>query len=135
MDVFIILHFLELYASATNYFRGEQRNSSRSYILTLLTLLSAEAKSALLLRFPKLKYAIFRCYIFPDGPVWFIDNLLCPCDLSKDRSYVNANVSVFSIFNNGQFYLKYYLLRHSPRRRDSAKCQLLSILNFHSPKY
>ena len=38
--------------------------------------------------------------------VWFMDNLLCLCDVWKGRSYVNTNVSVSSIFNNGHFYLK-----------------------------
>ena len=48
-------------------------------------------------------------------------NLLCLCDAWKGRSYTNANVSVSSIFNNGQFYLKYYFLRdrNSPSKRFS----------------
>ena len=38
--------------------------------------------------------------------------LLCLCDAWNDRSYVNVNVSFSSIFNNDQFYLKYYYLGH-----------------------
>ena len=43
-----------------------------------------------------MKYAISCCYIFPDGSVWFMDNLLCLCDLWKGCSYINAKVSVSS---------------------------------------
>ena len=48
--------------------------------------------------------------IFFQMAVWFMDNLLCLCDVWKGRSYVNTNVSVSSIFSNGQFYLKYFFL-------------------------
>ena len=52
----------------------------------------------------------------------------------KGRSYINFNVSVSSIFNNGQFYLKYYFLHHrsSPliAIQLSVNCYV-SILNFH----
>ena len=41
-----------------------------------------------------------------------MDSLLSLCDVWKGRSYVNANVSVSSIFNDDQFYFKYYFLRH-----------------------
>ena len=69
----------------------------------------------------QLTYAISGCYIFPDDSVWFMNNLVCLCDVWKGRSYLNANVSISSIFNNGQFYLKYYFLRHwsSPSKRFS----------------
>ena len=62
--------------------------------------------------YPKLKYAISRCYIFPDGSVWLMDNLLCLCDVWKGPSYVKSNVSVSSIFNEGHFYIKSYFLHH-----------------------
>ena len=50
-----------------------------------------------------------------------MDNLLCLCNMWKGRSYTNENVSVSSIFNNGQFYLKYYLPCHRnlPSKRFS----------------
>ena len=41
-----------------------------------------------------------------------MDNLLYLCNVWKSRSYINSNVPVSSIFNNGQFYLKYYFLYH-----------------------
>ena len=112
------------------------RKASRSDLLTLLTLLSADAKSAVVLRVPSLtkaKYAISRCYTFPDGSVWFMDNLLCLCDVLKRRSYVNVNVSVSSIFIF-EFYIKY----HFPCQRNSLLNKIylstncyVSILNFH----
>ena len=74
--------------------------------INILSLLCADAKSVMLL------YAISCCYIFPDGSVWLMDILLCFCDVWKGRSYVNSNVSVSSVFNNGQFYLKCYFLCH-----------------------
>ena len=40
-----------------------------------------------------------------------MDNLLSLCNVWKGRSYVDSNVSVSSIFSNGQFYIKYYFLR------------------------
>ena len=100
------------------------RNSSRSVILTLLTLLSAVQNQLYFWGFPhypKLEYAISRCYIFPNGYVWFIDNFLCLSDVWKGRSYVNANVSVSvsSIFSSCEFYLMHCFLRHrnSPLKR------------------
>ena len=64
-----------------------------------------------------------------------MDNLLCLCDVWKGRSYVNSNVSVFSTFNNGQFYLKYYFLHHrtTPALKEiqlSVNCYV-SVLIFH----
>ena len=53
-------------------------------------------------------WVLTRCYIFPDGSVWLMDNLWRICDVWKGRSYVNFYVSVSSIFNNGQFYFQYY---------------------------
>ena len=44
--------------------------------------------------------------------VWFMGNLTCICDMWKGRSYVNANGSVSSIFQNGQLFLKYHFLYH-----------------------
>ena len=78
-------------------------------------------------QYPKLKYSIPRCYIFPNGSVWFIDNLLCLSDVWKGRSYVNANVSVSvsSIFSSCEFYLKYYFLRH--RNSSSKRFNYVSI--------
>ena len=40
--------------------------------------------------------------------------MLCHCDVWKSRSYVNSNLSLSLslIFNNGQFYFKYYFLCH-----------------------
>ena len=58
-----------------------------------------------------------------------MDNLLRLYDVWKGRSYVNANFSVSSIFNNGQFYLKYYFLRH----RNSPLEEILpTVLNIYS---
>ena len=51
-------------------------------------------------------------------------NLICICVMWKGQSYVNANVSVSSIFKNGQFFLKYHFLCHRrfphKRFRDSG---------------
>ena len=66
----------------------------------------------------KFKCVTSRCYLFQNGSVWFMGNLLCLCDMWKGRSYENVNVSVSSIFSNGQFYLKYYVFRH---RNSSSK--------------
>ena len=66
----------------------------------------------------KVQVRNFPLLHFPDGSAWFMDNLLCLCDVWKGRSYVNANVSVSSIFSNGQFCLKCCFLRH---RNSSSK--------------
>ena len=71
-----------------------------------------------------MKYIISRSYIFPNGSVWFMNNLLSPCDMWNCRSYVNANVSVSLIFNNGDFYLKYYFFRY--RNSTSKSFSLIS---------
>ena len=85
----------------------------------------------------KLKYAISRCYIFLDGSVWFLDNLLRLCDLWKGRSGVNGNVFLSPIFKNGHFCLKCHFLCHRnfPRRRNWTNCQLLRFFSQFSPKY
>ena len=83
--------------------------------MNILTLLSADAKSAMLLMVPSLNKVEVRnspLLQIAYGSVWLMDNLVCLCDVWKGRSYVNSHVSVFSIFNNGQFYLKYYFLDH-----------------------
>ena len=49
---------------------------------------------------------------FPAAFVWFMGNLMCLCEILKCRSYLNANVSVSSIFRNVQFFLKYHFLCH-----------------------
>ena len=91
------------------------RSKSKSNILTLLTLVSADAKLPMLFRIRPLTK-------------WFMDKLLCLCDVWKGQSYVNVNLSISSIFSNSQFYLKYYCLRYrNDTRRDSAKCQLLRL--------
>ena len=131
MNVFIILQFSRSVRLCTNDFRVRTKRGKQHYykkrkqirclnifnIINILTLLSADAKSAILLRVPsltkveELNFTVSRCYIFPDGSVWLMDNLLCLCDVWKGRSYVNSNVSISSIFNNGQFYLKGTLMQ------------------------
>ena len=50
------------------------------------------------------------------------------------RSFIRkCQFSLSSIFNNGQFYLKYYFLRHRVSPQSVNCC--VSVLNFHSPKY
>ena len=139
MDVFIIL---QLFA---NDFRVRTKGQKKQHykklyqsdISTLLTLLNADAKSAVLLRvlsltkdeignIPLLNFP--KCFQIPK---WFMDNLLCLCNMWKGRSYTNENVSVSSIFNNGQFYLKYYLPCHrnlpSKRLSKAIATSLFSI--------
>ena len=125
MDVFIILQL-------SNDFRVRKKRGKQNYykkrkqirylnifnIINILTLLSADAKSAILLRVPsltkveELNFTVSRCYIFPDGSVWLMDNLLCLCDVWKGQPCVNSTASASSIFNNGHFCLKYYFLHH-----------------------
>ena len=119
------------------------RNSSTSDVSTLLTLLSADAEWATLLSvlsLTKVEVGNFLLLHFlrwhrlvhgqPDMSMRYV----------KGWSYVNANASVSSIFINGQYYLKYYFLRHrnpSPLLEEiqlSVSCYI-SIFNFHSPKY
>ena len=57
-------------------------------------------------------------------------NLLYFCDVWKGRLYVTASVSVSSIFNNGQFYLKRYFLCQKFPLEMSIATSLLSIF-FH----
>ena len=98
----------------------------QSDISTLLTLLNADAKSAVLLRVPSLTKVELRnisLLHFPNCfqiPKQFMDNFLCLCDLWKGRSYLNVNVPVCLICNNGHFYRKYYFLRH--RNPPSKRC-------------
>ena len=97
------------------------RNASTSDILTFLTLLTFQhcrvlmRNRPLLLSVPswtKVEIPNFSLLHFLGGSARLMNNSLCLCDVRKGRSYVNSNVSVSSIFNNGQFYLKYYFLHH-----------------------
>ena len=109
-------------------------------IINISTLLSADAISAILLSVPWTKVEIpnFSLLHFLGGSAWLMKNSLCLCDARKGRSYVNSNVSVSSIFNNGQFYLKYYFLhrRNPPALSPLKEIQLsvncyVSVFIFH----
>ena len=82
-----------------------------------------------------MKYAVSRCYIFTDDSVWFMDNMLSLCDVWKGPSYVNSNISVSSMFNNGKFYPKYYFLRyrnsHSKRFSEVLIAKSLLWISIH----
>ena len=82
--------------------------------------------------YPKLKYSISRCYIFSNGSVWFMDNLLCLCDAWKGRSYVNTNAFVSSIFNNGQFYLKVSEYPFKQNKNVLKNVTVLSYMYFYN---
>ena len=113
------------------------RNASRSDVLTLLTLPSANVKSTVLLRVPsliKVEELNLRnscSYIFTDGSVgswlWFDSWATFKCQWS----YINANVSVSLIFNNTHFYLKYYFLHHGhsflEEIQQSVNCYVSSL--------
>ena len=112
------------------------KNSRRSDILTLLTLLGADEGSKVQ---PKYKYTISRYYIFPNGSVWFTQNLLYLWDVWKVWSYVNANVC-FCLFDIQQWSVLSYRLLSPSQKFIPEEIQLsvncyVSILNFHSPKY
>ena len=70
-----------------------------------------------------------NCIIFPNGSVWFMENLLCLCDIWKGASYVNVNVSVSSIFNTMVSFIlsTTFSVIEIPPWRDSAKYQLLRL--------
>ena len=56
-------------------------------------------------------------------------NLIFLCDLWKNWSNVNVNVSVFSTFKNGKFYHKYPLLWHkNPASVDSNQVSITTPL-------
>ena len=115
MDVFIILQLFanDFQVRTKGQKKQHYKKLSQSDISTLLTLLNAHAKSAVLLRvLPLTKDEIGNIPLlnFPKCfqiPKWFMDNLLCLCHVGKSRSFINASVSVSSIFNNGQFYIGY----------------------------
>ena len=70
-----------------------------------------------------------NCYIFPDGSVWFMENLLCLCDIRKGASYVNVNVSVCLMLNTMVSFIlstTFYVTEIHPWR-DSGKYQLLRL--------
>ena len=105
-----------------------KRNSSRSDISTLLALLSADAKSAVLLRIRWLTKVEARDFPWLHFPRWLclVHGQLVSATW-KGRSYVNARVSVSSMFNNSQFYFKYYFLRH---KNSPRSIELVSIVQY-----
>ena len=105
------------------------RNSSRSDILILLTLLSVDAKSVVLrvLSLTKVRVRNFSLLHFLKW-LCLVDGQLAISLLRvKCLPFVNANVSVVLIFNNGQLYRKYYFLcyRDFPLKRFSYVSILL----------
>ena len=128
MDVVIIFQLSSNGFQVRTKGRKQQyyKKLKQSDISTLLTLLNADAKSAALLRVPSLTKVELRnisllhfpkCFQIPKQ---FMDNFQCLCDVWKGWSYLNVNVSVSLIFNNGQFFRKYYFLRH--RNTPSKRC-------------
>ena len=84
MDVFIILQLsaTDFRVRAKNGNNNIARNPSRLNILTLL--LSADAKSAVLLRvssLAKVEVHNFPLLLIPNGSVWLMDKLLCLYDM------------------------------------------------------
>ena len=133
MDVSIILQH------SGNDFRvkkGEEnnnitRNPSRSDILILLTLLSVDAKSVVL-RVPSLTKVKVRNFSLLHFPKWFclVDGQIAMSLVRvKCLPFVNANVSVVLIYNNGQLYRRYYFTcyRNSPLTRFSYVSMLLRL--------
>ena len=56
----------------------------------------------------------------------------------KKLVILNANISVSSVLNNGQFYLKYHFFSHRYFLLKETQLSVnwyVSILNFYSPKY
>ena len=91
--------------------------------------MSADTKSALLLRVPSLTKVEVRNFSLLQFPRWlcFMDNFQCLCDVWKGRSYVNANVTVSSIFKVSFIWSTAFSVIEIPHRRDPAKCQLLRL--------
>lgn len=86
--------------------RNIRRNASTLVISPLLTLLSAHAESAVVLKvlsLTKVEDQISRCYFFPYYSVWFMGRFLCLYNVWKGRSYVNVNVFFVSLFNNQEW--------------------------------
>ena len=111
MNVFIILQL------SANYFQVRTKGRKQQHYKKLMqtryfNILCTDAKLAVLLRFRTLTKVELRSIPLLHFPKcfqiakWFMDNLLCLRDVWKYRSYLNAIVSVSSIFSNGQFCLK-----------------------------
>ena len=103
------------------------RNSSTSDVLTLLTLLSADEKSAVLLTVPSLTNVEVCIIPLVHFPKWLslVYGQLATFPGHVKRSYVNANVSVSSIFSNG------FPLEEIQLNVDCYVCNL----NFYSSQY
>ena len=78
-------------------------------------MLIADAKSAVLLRVPSLIKVAVRNFPLLHFPRWLclVHGQLAISPRRVKRSFIRkCQFSLSSIFNNGQFYLKYYFLRH-----------------------
>ena len=119
-----------MYASASTDFRARTKRGKQHYYkerkqirnpnifntMNILTLLSADAKSAMLLRFPSLTKVEVLNFLLLHFPRWFclVNGQLAvsaTCEKVGNISDI-SNVSDSSRFNKGQFYLKYYFLHH-----------------------
>ena len=119
-------------------FRWEQReqnsnitrNASRSDVLTLLTLLTADAESAVLLQVPSLIKVEVHNFMLLHFPRW-----LCLIHGQPAMSLRRVKWSViykwqcFYLYDIQQWSVSSWVLLSSPQksplRRESAKCQLL----------
>ena len=101
-------------------------------IINISTLLSADAKSAILLSVPSLTRVEGLNFSLLPFSRWFcLVNFLC--NVWKGLSYLNFSVSVSLIFNNGQFYLKYYFLhqRNPPSLKGFSEVSIaMSLFSF-----
>ena len=124
-----------MYASTANDFQEENNNiatnSSRSDILALLTVLSADAESAVLLRVPslsKVEARNFPLVHFPRCLCLVHEQLSVSLRCVKGRSYVNANISSIRSSRIVRYILSTTLpVTEIAPRRDSDKCQLLRL--------
>ena len=116
------------------------KNTSRSSILSLLTLLSADAKSAVLLKVPSItKVEVGRI------PLLHFPRWLClvhgqlDMSLRRVKKFVKCKYQCFCLFDIQKWLVLSSVLLSPPQkfplRRDSAKYQLLRLCFQFSPKY
>ena len=118
------------------------RNASRSDVLTLLTLLSADAKSAVLLQVPSLiKVEEVHNFMLLHFPRWLcLINGQPAMSLRRVKWSVIYKYQCFYLYDIQKWSVSSWVLLSSPQKsplwRESAKCQLLLLYSqFSFRKY
>ena len=151
MDVFIILQLSGSVRFSRKWFSGDNKERKQHYyikrkqirclnifnIINILTLLSADAKWAILLRVLSLTKVEVHNFLLLHFSRWFcLVNGQLSMSLRGVKRSVICKFQCFCpfVFNNYQFYLKYYFLHHRKEIQLNVNCYIAFLIFYQNAK-